>query len=266
MEKIADDKTSEAVLRRRAAVLQKELGIPVKINVEENLAILELQEKNSFDGKPEIRRLYGFTEKTRTEFKKMLKNYDKEKAENLINRIDSDVGNFLAARYALRNRQDLHVKRLENVINKLDRANRNILKIYSGRIRVPLQPKHSYPYKFENPNDPFSGDIFEEVKGSCYANARIAFKSLQDLIRNLKSAVSIERRKRSRPRADEDDLAFQIAMWFKEFIGQPRPLAGPFPKIVQEYFQICGIKGDIMRRDTIQSALKKLSSSFPKIM
>lgn len=267
IKKITDEKDDEenVTLQQRALVLQKALGIPVKVNIEENLYVVELQEKNSFDKKPEIKYLYGLREKTRSDFKDILKNYNKEKIKSFINHIESDIGNVVGTRRKLGNWQHTRAQNLKDIIELLERANKYLLKIYSGRLEVPLQPKHSYAFKFENPNDPLSGDLYQLVGDTCKFNSKITFNLLQNLIRNLKSAVAIERKNRGRPRSDEDDLAFQIAKWFQGLIGTPHPFSGPFPEIVERCFEIAGIKGgrEGDRTRTIRQALKRLSSPYP---
>jgi hypothetical protein len=257
------DNNDQKILRQRAFILQKALEVPVKVDIEGDLYVLEVAEK------PETRHMYGFTKKTRNEFKKILrtylKNYDEGKAKNFINSIEGDVGHFISTRRYLNDRRYLYGQDLKDAKHSFEEAEKYILEICSGRLKVPIQLENSYGFKFEQPNDPLSGDLQYAAQEECYASAKVALRSIQSLLKNFKSGISIEKKKRGCPRADKDDLAFQLAMWFNEFIGRPRPLAGPFPKIVRRCFRICRINRDEGQRRAIESALKKLSSSsFPK--
>lgn len=248
-------------LLQSASILEEALGTKVKVSIGEDLYAVELQQSNAFDGKPEVKYLYGFTEETRGKFKKILKSYDEVKIEGFINHIESDIGNFVSVKHGLGDQQSFHVQEVEDIIESLERAEKCLLKIRSGRLRVPLRLKHSYTYKFKNPDDPLSVDLFEEVKDRCNYKTRTALRSLQDLSQDLKSAVIIERRRQGHPNADENDLAFQIAKWFKEFIGSPRPYTGPYPKIVKKCFEICDSNCKNKRTKAILDALRKLAES-----
>jgi hypothetical protein len=261
-----NDKKIHALLQSTSA-LRDELGIPVKLKIDNRgkLYVLELQQKNSLDGKPEVEYLYGFTEETRGEFKKIFKKcdegYDEEKVESFINRIESDIGNLVKVKRDLGDRKHFHVQNEEDIIEALERANEYLLKICSGRFKVLSQPKHSYVYKFETPDDPLAVDLCEEVKDRCNFKSETVLRLQQDLVQDLKSAVSIERRKRGRLNADTDDLAFQIARWFREFMGSPRPYTGPYPEIVRKCFEICGFNYENNRSRAIGHALRRLAQS-----
>lgn len=260
MREMKDGKNNKKNLRllQRALVLEEALGIKVRINIEEDLYVIEVQQNNPFDGKVEVKYLYWFTEETRNEFKKILKNYDKEKVEDFINRIESDIGNFIEVKS---DRQQFHAREVEDTIKALERTNKHLLKICSGRLKVPSQPNQSYNYKFENPDNPLSRVLYEEVKANCEIKSKIILRSLPGLLQDLKSAMSIERRKRGRPSADTDGLAFQIASWFKEFIGSPHPFSGPFPEILERCFALVKNNYDSDRTRAIRQAIKNLSQS-----
>lgn len=246
-------------LLQSISILKEVLGTTAEIEVREKLFIAKLQRKNSFDGKPELEYLCWFTEETRNEFKKPLKNYGRARIESFINRIESDIGNFIKVKLDLSGQQDFRTREVEDAIKTLERANGYLLKICSGRLKVPYQPKYGYAYKFKSPDDPLSGDLYEEVKATCNIKSKVVLRSLPGLLQDLKSAVSIERRKRGRPNADADDLAFQIAGWFKEIIGPPRPLSGPFPEIIRRCFEICEIGNGNDRTRAIRHAIKRFS-------
>lgn len=243
------------LLLKSASILKDAFGITAKIKISGELYVAELEQKNSFDGKPGIEHLYWFTKKTRSYFKDLLIECDEGKVESFINHVESDIGNHVKAK---RDPARLDVKNVEGEIKTLEQASKFLSKISSRRRKVLCQPKHNYSFKFENPEDPLSGDIYEEIKANCEIKSKIVLKSLPDLIQDLRSAVTIERRRPGSPDADGDDLAFQIASWFKEFIGRPHPQGGPFPKIVRRCFEICEINRGKNCTRALRYALRKL--------
>lgn len=245
-------------LKKRLAVLEAVYGVQGEIKIDGKLYVAKLQQKNRLDGKSEVKHLYGFTEETRNDFKDPLKEYDGTKVETFINRIESDIGNFISVKRDLGGQPGFHVREIEDTINALERASMSLLKICSGRLKVLYQAKHSYAYKFENPDDPLSGDLYEEVKASCNFKSEVVLRSLSGLLRDLRLSVSIETKKRGHPNADADDLAFQIASSFQELIAPPRPWSGHFPFVVSQCFNIAGIKGKD-RNKAVHQALLKLS-------
>lgn len=259
--KFPKEKCEEEKLQQFKSIylLKEAFGIRASIETSGELNVAKLQRKNSFDGKPESECQYWFTKETRNHFEDLLRDHDEEKVKNFIYRIESDIGNFVKVR-----RDPARIDLVKETIKTLEQANGLLLKIYSGRLKVLCQPKHSYAYKFKNPDEPLSTDIYEAVKADCEVKSKIVLRSLPGLIRDLRSAVTIEKRKRGQPNADGDDLAFQIASWFREFIEPPRPFSGPFPKIVRKSFEICEVsRGRNRCSRAIGYALKKLSSSRP---
>lgn len=250
-------------LQQHVCLLQEALGIPVKITIEKDFYIIRLHKTNSFDGKPETECFYGFTPETRNTFTRDLKDYNKEDVESFINRIESDVGSLLntKSRNSDLYLQRFQIKDLQDMIKTLECADRWLSKICSGRFKALSQPKHNYNYVFKDPDNPLSEDIDFYVNTDISIESKKVLPHLKSLLRHLKEAESMQRKKRGkRSSADKDNLTFQIAKYFQEFIDRPRPFTGPFPKIVRKCFKIFGSKKDNDQTRAIRYALKKLSS------
>jgi hypothetical protein len=220
---------------------------------------------NPIDGKQIVSHFYYLTREERNHFTEILKDHDRAKTEKFIGRIQMDMEfsrKILDDEWKSGSHADQVVK-LNDAVKTLRAASKCLLRIRSSRLKVlPPRQCNFLVEWMKNSRDPHSHStvILETSR-----DAGIARQPIERLIENLKLAIKIEKVDRGRPRADELDLAFQIAKRFKEFIGTPCPNSGPFTHIVEYCFEIVGIKG-CDRTRAIRYALRKLSQSQPSKM
>jgi len=228
------------------------------------MAMEEIKERCVLnDGKEITSYKYSFSKIEREHLTFLLQNHDKNTIEFFIDQLERDFSlmHYTVFEWNQGTKAD-QVKKLLNMISKLDLALKDVYDISSGRFfPLPFRKCITQDDAMEN-NDPEENrrlKINEEAR----SKAETIREPLQRLVEVLMSAIEIEKLKKGmRRRADELNLAFVIAKEFITYIGVPRPHTGPFISVVDYCFEIIENKqGDHTR--AIRQALKKLSYSCP---
>jgi hypothetical protein len=226
---------------------------------------IEFRDISEFDGKQIISHHYYLSIEERNHITEILKHPKEENTKEFIDHIELDLGMALNIQHNWnQGSHDDQIKRLDGMIKRIEGASKYILQICSGRIKPIPHRQCNFLVEWTLEERRNRRDSRSSINSEAGRNARIARPAIKALIENLKSARQMEKLKRGRPRTDELELVFQIAKRFKQFIGPPRPNAGPFREICDYCFEIIGIKiSSEPTRPTraIRQALQKLSSS-----